>query len=622
MITADNKQFKKKMKETSQETKKTTGQVNKGFKGMATAIKGAAAVAAFAITAKIIGGLTKLTKSLGLMDLKATAVFGAYRKEVDMMAKESAQSMGLTEAGFTNAAAGIQDLLIPIGFARKEATKMTLETMKLAGAMSAWTGGMYSAEEVGQIFSKAVLGEREQLKSLGIAISEAEVKSRLLAKGQANLTGQALAQAKAQATLELITEKSTDAQVAFEEGQDNIVITSAQVRSSLKGVADDMATILKPAVEEGTRKLLDLTTQLKDLTGGLVEVAKTDMSFYDKLRYGLANATGGFAGMAIQQGILNKNNEMTASTIEDVISKLMDQGKTWDEIKNQFSEAGDGMVMRALGIYMNLKKLREKDAKETLAQEKASQAERLQQQKDFYWAMEGHAMAHGETVAGALADGYKGMGTAINEANMGLESHHGSLQKAMELYPLMLPMIQAQTQAMIDQAEAEERAAKRKEMFENALVSLEEAAWQASVAMVQASGQSGASFKDMANAAVSAAKRVVSAAIAEGIAKQISSALTGIPFPFGLIAGSMAGAGAAALFNQLIPSFAEGGMVTQPTLALVGDNPSGKEMIIPWEKIGELGGGGQMDVGGIIKGSNIHLVNNRYTDKLKRTGRA
>lgn len=47
-----------------------------------------------------------------------------------------------------------------------------------------------------------------------------------------------------------------------------------------------------------------------------------------------------------------------------------------------------------------------------------------------------------------------------------------------------------------------------------------------------------------------------------------------------------------------IPKFAEGGLVTGKTLAVVGDNPSGKEAIIPFEKMGQFlnqfgGGGGE-----------------------------
>ena len=62
--------------------------------------------------------------------------------------------------------------------------------------------------------------------------------------------------------------------------------------------------------------------------------------------------------------------------------------------------------------------------------------------------------------------------------------------------------------------------------------------------------------------------------------------------------------------------------MTGPTLAMVGDNPSGKELMIPWERIGDLGGGGSVEVTGILTGENINIANKRYQEKLARTGRS
>lgn len=60
-----------------------------------------------------------------------------------------------------------------------------------------------------------------------------------------------------------------------------------------------------------------------------------------------------------------------------------------------------------------------------------------------------------------------------------------------------------------------------------------------------------------------------------------------------------------------IPRLAEGGVVTGPTLAVLGDNPSGKEAVVPLEKAGEMGFGGG---GGITVNINVGGVTDR-TDK-------
>jgi len=125
-------------------------------------------------------------------------------------------------------------------------------------------------------------------------------------------------------------------------------------------------------------------------------------------------------------------------------------------------------------------------------------------------------------------------------------------------------------------------------------------------------GESGAdSMKDFATLSVKLIKRVIAATISEGIANAVANALKSVPFPLNIAAGAAAGGLAAGLFNSLVPSFATGGIVTQPTLAMVGDNPGRKEAIIPSEMFGKLGGSPVvMDVK--IKGEDIYLTQRDY----------
>jgi len=99
-------------------------------------------------------------------------------------------------------------------------------------------------------------------------------------------------------------------------------------------------------------------------------------------------------------------------------------------------------------------------------------------------------------------------------------------------------------------------------------------------------------------------------------------AALGIP-----VGGSVATAIGGSMFSGLggIPGHAEGGITTGPHLALVGDNNSGKEAIIPFEKmdqfISKFAGGqsGNVTVTGKIKGSDIWLSNERAG--IRRTRR-
>lgn len=207
-------------------------------------------LAAAAFSAQQIIGygkeLFRLGTEMEVLTRKAQTVFGEALPQVTEAAEQNAAAMGLTVSQYTDASAAIGDLLIPMGFQREEAANISTELVDLSGALSEWTGGQIEATEVTKILGKAVLGEREQLKTLGISIQEADVKARLADKGLTGLTGTMLQQAKAAVTLELITEKSADAQAAFAANADTNIRTQAELNAKFTDIQETLATALVP----------------------------------------------------------------------------------------------------------------------------------------------------------------------------------------------------------------------------------------------------------------------------------------------------------------------------------------------------------------------------------------
>jgi len=234
--------------------------------------------AAFAADAIIGYGkeLFKLSAQMEILAQKAETVFAQALPSVTHAAKENATAMGLTTSSYVDAAAAIGDLLIPMGFQREEAAAISTELVNLSGALSEWTGGQISAANVTQILGKAMLGEREQLKQLGIAISEADVKARIAEKGLENLTGTLLQQAKAAATLELITEKSIDAQEAYLKNSDKAVRKQAQINAQFREAAESLAETLLPVFKwlaQVSYEFAQSSRSISDFISGLINPA-------------------------------------------------------------------------------------------------------------------------------------------------------------------------------------------------------------------------------------------------------------------------------------------------------------------------------------------------------------
>jgi len=118
----------------------------------------------------------------------------------------------------------------------------------------------------------------------------------------------------------------------------------------------------------------------------------------------------------------------------------------------------------------------------------------------------------------------------------------------------------------------------------------------------------------------------IAANTARGIASAVAAG-AGIPFPGNLaaiatgITSVLGGIAQAKSALSSAPAFAQGGMVTGPTLAMVGDNASGKEAIIPFEKMGafmNMVGGSNVNVNitGEFDGDALRLVLDKSSKDL------
>ena len=214
---------------------------------------------------------------LSVFEKKARIVFGEALPGVTKAAEENATAMGLTSSQYVKAAADIGDLLIPMGFTRDAAAQMSVQLTNMGGVLSEWSGGTRSAAEVTHILNKALLGERDELKSLGIQISEEQVKQELQKKGYQDLTGRALEQAKALVTLEMIMSKSADAQTTYANGSDSIIRKQAEMSAKFAQIKEDLGTILIPLFAGLTALVSPLVGALSNLVSGFnsLESAQT-----------------------------------------------------------------------------------------------------------------------------------------------------------------------------------------------------------------------------------------------------------------------------------------------------------------------------------------------------------
>ena len=141
----------------------------------------------------------------------------------------------------------------------------------------------------------------------------------------------------------------------------------------------------------------------------------------------------------------------------------------------------------------------------------------------------------------------------------------------------------------------------------------------------QSLSQGASSFAEYGEKVKNSIREVISGLISQGVAAAVSKAMASSPNPLliPVVAGLASGLAKTA-FNSLIPAFASGGIVSGPTVGLMGEYPgagSGNpEVIAPLNKLkGMMGSGVQnVQVEGRISGNDIWLSNSKTNSQRNR----
>jgi hypothetical protein len=262
---AGERTFKFKFTGDADDLSKATGGVERDMNGLggklATAAKTiAGAIAAAFVIDKVVSfgsALYDIGNQADIWNKKAGIVFGDQIDVVNDWADEVAGSMGMTQSELVGASAAMADLLVPMGMSREAAAEMSMDLGSLSGALSAWSGGTRTATDVNETLAKALLGEREELKALGISINQAEVNERALAVAKADGREEVTKMDEALATQQLIMEKSVDAQTAWADGTFDAQKKQAELSAKIAEVKEALGTALLPVVQAFTAWLVD-----------------------------------------------------------------------------------------------------------------------------------------------------------------------------------------------------------------------------------------------------------------------------------------------------------------------------------------------------------------------------
>jgi len=289
---------------------KTTVPAQKNFKDMFAAVFTGQAALELAkkgldlLVSGIKDSIRVATESQEMIS-KYDVVFGGMGDQSEEAANRFSKAFDLAGATSKEMLSNTGNLLQGMGATKEESLDLSLKVNTLASDLASFTNNQGGASAASEALTKALLGEKESMKTLGIAILDSDVNARLAQKGQDGLTGTALKLAKAQATLELITEQSKNAIGDYARTADSAANVQKRSAESTKELQITIGTGLNGAVKaanllwigfsEGLSKVIKRSEgvgELKGATDDLISSSKLYKDITDQLATSSDTLTG------------------------------------------------------------------------------------------------------------------------------------------------------------------------------------------------------------------------------------------------------------------------------------------------------------------------------------------
>ena len=545
----------------------------------------------------------KMASDFEETDTKFKTVFSSIQREAEHTAKVFKQSFGLSSKAAKQMLGDTGDLLVGFGFTEKEALDLSKQVNELAVDLASFTNFSGGAEGASLALTKALLGERESIKSLGIAITEADLKS--FAKDLGLNFKELDRVGKATLTYKLALKQSSKAVGDFSRTSEGFANQTRILFGELQDLSVEIGSKLLPVAKKILTWARDMLRSFSDLNAAQKQ---------NVIEWGLIlaaigpvlNAFGTFTNLMVGKLIpfLFTTTGLIAGLSAAFILLYNNLGLISTRIANEFATEDFAGLFVALGAALKSVNL----GGDEFISLGAKMATVVATGKDL--PVE-EFKSFGDIIKD-LAKDFKEL-TGISNifgggggGGVGGSGDDGGIPFMSAINPQKFigPMNQiGETIKELTQEQLEFNSAMT--MFEGIMTS----------AMTSAAYSADGFFKSFIdNLKVAIKQLLVQMAVIMAIKLLIGDAST-VKAAFDIAKGKVLG-------------LASGGLVTGPTMALVGEGAgttaSNPEVVAPLDKLKGMinnngGGGGQIEVFGRISGNDIFISNQKSTNSRFRS---
>ena len=319
------RRFSQGMARMRKDGSSSSAHVERSLDGVGSKLRNIQFLASAALGSALVVGARRAVNEFALLEgamAKFEVVFGDQSKMMEEWVETFRNRVPLARREIVQASAGFQDLIVPMGVARGEATKMTQEWMHLAFALSAFND--IPMEDALAKIRSGIAGQSRPLQELGIDARQTAVQQRALAMGLIEAGEEMSTQVRLQALLAQAYDNSSDALGGLDKQLDSTLLKEQELGAAFKDTLAIIGQGLQPAYNQLTTALAEL---FKTINTGANTATRRQQNLNDELdraRDILAQPIGerSFAGLQRALGIVNE--QMDSLTSRENLSPAME----------------------------------------------------------------------------------------------------------------------------------------------------------------------------------------------------------------------------------------------------------------------------------------------------------
>ena len=195
---------------------------------------------------------------------KFNVVMGEAADDVRRRFRDLQDTIPLTQDQMESLAAGVQDLLVPLGFVRSEAAGMSADMVELAADLASFNN--VAASVPLEALKSGLAGQSRPLRQFGIDVSQARLELLALEEGLISQGQELTASARAQAIMIAATRDSADAIGDAARTADSAANSFRFLKRDLMELGQGIGDIIVPAILPMVHHLRDVVRVMREMS--------------------------------------------------------------------------------------------------------------------------------------------------------------------------------------------------------------------------------------------------------------------------------------------------------------------------------------------------------------------